>query len=177
MLLVATVCGRTIRHSQYLSLIPVIVGCLIQWPTLLTITVAPFMIARYILLPQEEDHGVTIAAGRIYTASNKASRSPEIHSRLLPCARARDRVFFLMFAPRAKGKKEQASDGNQAQLTSKNASLSLGNFSSTGFYRLRSFSTSCNKLISRNVPASSGSLSFPSSRKISRNERTALAVR
>jgi hypothetical protein len=44
-------------------------------------------------------------------------------------------------------------------------------------YFLFSFSTSCSKLISRNASGSRGAFSFPSSRKISRNDRTALAVK
>lgn len=53
----------TIRHPQYLGLILVIVACLIQWPTLLTIILAPFMIARYLLLAQEEDRDLEARFG------------------------------------------------------------------------------------------------------------------
>ena len=53
----------TIRHPQYLGLILVIVACLIQWPTVLTIILAPFMIARYLLLAQEEDRDLEARFG------------------------------------------------------------------------------------------------------------------
>ena len=53
----------TIRHPQYLGLIFVIVACLIQWPTVLTIILAPFMIARYLLLAQEEDRDLEARFG------------------------------------------------------------------------------------------------------------------
>lgn len=46
--------GR-LRHPQYLGLIVIIFAFLIQWPTLLTLLLAPFLIARYVLLAQEED--------------------------------------------------------------------------------------------------------------------------
>jgi protein-S-isoprenylcysteine O-methyltransferase Ste14 len=52
-----------IRHPQYLGLILVILACLIQWPTVLTIILAPFMIARYLLLAQEEDRDLEARFG------------------------------------------------------------------------------------------------------------------
>ncbi len=44
-----------LRHPQYLGLILIVVACLIMWPTILTILLAPFLIAKYILLAREED--------------------------------------------------------------------------------------------------------------------------
>lgn len=52
-----------LRHPQYLGLILVIAACLIQWPTVLTIILAPFMIARYLLLAQEEDRDLEARFG------------------------------------------------------------------------------------------------------------------
>ena len=46
--------GR-MRHPQYLGLILIIIAFLIQWPTLLTLLLAPFLIVRYILLAREEE--------------------------------------------------------------------------------------------------------------------------
>jgi protein-S-isoprenylcysteine O-methyltransferase Ste14 len=46
--------GR-LRHPQYMALILIIIAFLIQWPTLLTLLLAPFLIGRYILLAKEED--------------------------------------------------------------------------------------------------------------------------
>lgn len=45
----------TIRHPQYLGLILIIIAFLIQWPTLLTFLLAPFLIIRYVVLAKEED--------------------------------------------------------------------------------------------------------------------------
>lgn len=44
-----------LRHSQYLGLVLIVVAFLIQWPTLLTLFLAPFLIARYVILAKEED--------------------------------------------------------------------------------------------------------------------------
>ncbi len=44
-----------LRHPQYLGLILIVVAFLIMWPTILTILLAPFLIAKYILLAREED--------------------------------------------------------------------------------------------------------------------------
>ena len=44
-----------LRHPQYLGLILIIGAFLIQWPTVLTFLLAPFLIWRYIVLAQEED--------------------------------------------------------------------------------------------------------------------------
>jgi protein-S-isoprenylcysteine O-methyltransferase Ste14 len=44
-----------IRHPQYMGLILIIVGFLVMWPTLLTLLLAPLLLARYILLAKEED--------------------------------------------------------------------------------------------------------------------------
>jgi len=47
--------GR-LRHPQYLGLILIVVAFLIMWPTILTVLLAPFLIARYLFLAREEDH-------------------------------------------------------------------------------------------------------------------------
>lgn len=46
---------RYVRHPQYLGFIAVIVGFLIQWPTLITLAMAPILIIRYILLANQEE--------------------------------------------------------------------------------------------------------------------------
>ena len=53
--LVTTGLYARMRHPQYLGLILIIFAFLIQWPTLLTLLLAPFLILRYILLAKEED--------------------------------------------------------------------------------------------------------------------------
>ena len=52
------------RHPQYLGLILIVIAFLIQWPTLLTLLLAPFLIARYILLAKEEDRELEERFGR-----------------------------------------------------------------------------------------------------------------
>jgi len=44
-----------VRHPQYLGLIVIVIGFLIMWPTILTVLLAPFLIAGYVLLAREED--------------------------------------------------------------------------------------------------------------------------
>ena len=44
-----------IRHPQYLGFILVILGFLVQWPTFVTLLMAPVLIVRYILLANKEE--------------------------------------------------------------------------------------------------------------------------
>jgi len=44
-----------LRHPQYLGLIIIVVAFLVMWPTIFTMFLAPFLIARYMLLAREED--------------------------------------------------------------------------------------------------------------------------
>jgi len=53
--LVTTGIYAKLRHPQYLGLILIVIAFLIQWPTLLTVLLAPFLVARYIHLAKEED--------------------------------------------------------------------------------------------------------------------------
>ncbi|MGE5306166.1 MAG: methyltransferase family protein [Alphaproteobacteria bacterium] len=53
--LVATGLYGKLRHPQYAGLILTVVAFLIQWPTILTVGLAPFLIGRYMLLAREED--------------------------------------------------------------------------------------------------------------------------
>jgi protein-S-isoprenylcysteine O-methyltransferase Ste14 len=47
---------RYVRHPQYSGFITVILGFLVQWPTMLTLAMAPFLIVRYILLARKEEN-------------------------------------------------------------------------------------------------------------------------
>jgi protein-S-isoprenylcysteine O-methyltransferase Ste14 len=53
--LVVTGLYSALRHPQYLGLILIIIAFLIQWPTLLTLLLAPFLTARYLRLARMED--------------------------------------------------------------------------------------------------------------------------
>lgn len=44
-----------VRHPQYTGFIAIIVGFLIQWPTLITLLMAPILIVRYIRLAKNEE--------------------------------------------------------------------------------------------------------------------------
>lgn len=44
-----------LRHPQYVGFIAIIVGFLVQWPTLVTVIMAPILIVRYILLANKEE--------------------------------------------------------------------------------------------------------------------------
>lgn len=48
-----------VRHPQYIGFIAVIVGFLIQWPTLVTLVMAPILIIRYVLLARREEADVS----------------------------------------------------------------------------------------------------------------------
>jgi len=44
-----------VRHPQYVGFIAIIVGFLIQWPTIITLLMAPILIIRYIRLAKREE--------------------------------------------------------------------------------------------------------------------------
>lgn len=60
-----------VRHPQYIGFIAVIVGFLIQWPTLVTLVMAPILIIRYVLLARKEEAEVS----RQFPADYAAYRS------------------------------------------------------------------------------------------------------
>ncbi len=47
-----------VRHPQYIGFIAVIAGFLIQWPTLVTLAMAPVLIIRYLLLAGKEEQNM-----------------------------------------------------------------------------------------------------------------------
>lgn len=55
-----------IRHPQYLGFILIIAGFLFQWPTLITLFMAPILIIRYIRLGKEEEKAVAKKFGHEY---------------------------------------------------------------------------------------------------------------
>lgn len=46
---------RYVRHPQYTGFILVIIGFLVQWPTIITVAMAPILIARYVRLAKKEE--------------------------------------------------------------------------------------------------------------------------
>lgn len=55
-----------LRHPQYLGLIFIIVGFLIQWPTLPTLVMAPVLIALYVRLARREEEELESMFGETY---------------------------------------------------------------------------------------------------------------
>ena len=60
-----------IRHPQYLGFILIIIGFLLQWPTLITLIMAPILIARYNHLGQKEEKIMFKKYGNEYTVYKK----------------------------------------------------------------------------------------------------------
>lgn len=57
-----------VRHPQYTGLLLVIVGFLIQWPTLLTVIMAPLMMYAYVHLARVEERRAKAEFGEEYDA-------------------------------------------------------------------------------------------------------------
>lgn len=66
--LVTTGPYQYIRHPQYVGFIAVIVGFLVQWPTLVTLLMAPVLIWRYVRLAQKEEKKAVEEYGQAYRA-------------------------------------------------------------------------------------------------------------
>lgn len=69
-----------IKHPQYTGFIAIIIGFLIQWPTLITLAMAPVLIARYVLLARREERYMIATHGEPF--ARYASRTPMFLSRL-----------------------------------------------------------------------------------------------
>ena len=57
---------KYIRHPQYIGFILIIIGFLLQWPTLITLIMAPILIIRYFILAKQEEKEVEKKFGNIY---------------------------------------------------------------------------------------------------------------
>lgn len=55
-----------IRHPQYVGFIFLIVGFLLQWPTIITLLMAPILIIRYARLAHEEEQTMMLRFGTKY---------------------------------------------------------------------------------------------------------------
>ncbi|HFE38072.1 MAG TPA: isoprenylcysteine carboxylmethyltransferase family protein [Gammaproteobacteria bacterium] len=62
------------RHPQYTGLLLVIIGFLIQWPTFLTVIMAPIMVYAYVHLARVEERRAEAEFGEAYT--NYARETP-----------------------------------------------------------------------------------------------------
>ncbi|MCL5797365.1 MAG: isoprenylcysteine carboxylmethyltransferase family protein [Patescibacteria group bacterium] len=59
---------KYLRHPQYLAFILIIFGFLIQWPTIITLLMAPILILRYIRLAKAEEKDMLRKFGKEYAA-------------------------------------------------------------------------------------------------------------
>jgi protein-S-isoprenylcysteine O-methyltransferase Ste14 len=57
-----------VRHPQYVGFILVLAGFLIQWPTLLTLTMFPLLVVMYVRLTKQEEAESRTAFGPAYDA-------------------------------------------------------------------------------------------------------------
>lgn len=60
-----------VRHPQYSALLLVTLGALVQWPTLLTLVVAPVLFASYVRLAWREEREMEARFGEAYREYRK----------------------------------------------------------------------------------------------------------
>lgn len=75
-----------IRHPQYLGFIIIMVGFLLQWPTVLTLLMFPVLVVMYVRLAHREEREVKTELGATWDAY--AARTP----RWIPRLRSRSQV-------------------------------------------------------------------------------------
>lgn len=69
-----------IRHPQYVAFVVVMLGFLLQWPTLVTLIMFPILVATYIRLSIKEEKAVEEEFGEVYR--RYASQTPRFFPRL-----------------------------------------------------------------------------------------------
>ena len=69
-----------VRHPQYLGLMIVVIGFLVQWPTLITLLMAPLLFWAYVRLAAREEADLRLRYGHLY--EEYASRVPRFLTRL-----------------------------------------------------------------------------------------------
>jgi len=57
-----------VRHPQYVGFILVMLGFLVQWPTILTLAMFPVLTVMYVMLARNEEHDALATFGREYQA-------------------------------------------------------------------------------------------------------------
>ena len=57
----------SVRHPQYVGFVLIMVGFLVQWPTLLTLLMFPILVIMYVRLARREEREVRDAFGAAYT--------------------------------------------------------------------------------------------------------------
>lgn len=65
-ILATTGAYKYIRHPQYIGFVLIIIGFLLQWPTLITLIMAPILIIRYFILARQEEKEMEKKFGKTY---------------------------------------------------------------------------------------------------------------
>ena len=71
-----------VRHPQYSGLLLMIVGALVQWPTLVTVVMAPVLAVTYVRLARREERALRQRFGSAY--AQYGARTPPFLPRHLP---------------------------------------------------------------------------------------------
>lgn len=66
---------KYVRHPQYIGFILIIIGFLLQWPTLITLIMAPILIIRYIKLAREEEREMINRFGKEFEDYKKITQA------------------------------------------------------------------------------------------------------
>lgn len=75
-----------VRHPQYVGFVLILIGFLLQWPTLLTVLMFPVLVVMYVRLARKEERELRAAFGAEY--ERYAEQTPAFFPRLrLPLAR------------------------------------------------------------------------------------------
>lgn len=69
-----------VRHPQYVGFILIMLGFLLQWPTLLTLIMFPILVVMYVRLARREEQEVLTEFGQAYT--RYAANTPAFFPRL-----------------------------------------------------------------------------------------------
>ena len=62
---------RYMRHPQYFAFTLIIIGFLLQWPTLITLVMAPILVIRYVSLAKSEEKQMIDKFGQVYKSYRK----------------------------------------------------------------------------------------------------------
>ena len=57
---------RAVRHPQYIAFMVVMLGFLVQWPTILTLVMFPLLVTMYVRLARREERDVRASFGEQY---------------------------------------------------------------------------------------------------------------
>ena len=80
-----------VRHPQYAGFILIMLGFLLQWPTLVTLVMFPILVVMYVRLARREERDAVVTFGEAYTryAAITPGFIPRLGARPVPAARGR----------------------------------------------------------------------------------------